>query len=328
MPHGYIYLIGGMTALIFTGDLLVRGAVGIAQKLGIPSMIIGLTIVAFGTSAPELMVSIKASLNGNSGIAIGNIVGSNIANVLMVLGLPALLFSTSCNENGALKSAKFMIFISFVFVILMMQGTLGLKAGFILLTFLGYFLYESFLETKQHRDLNKAIQNEEKDELDVEDIDPESIPSKTWVSVAFIIVGLIGLPISAKFAIDGATVLARSWGVTDAVIGLTVVALGTSLPELSTTLMAAMRNHSAVALGNVIGSNIFNILAIMGITSIITPVPIPQQLIDFDVWVMLSCAGLVLYFATHGKQLGRRWGLFLTISYIAYTYAVFILGKA
>ncbi|WP_068315220.1 calcium/sodium antiporter [Polycladidibacter hongkongensis] len=327
MPEGYIYLIGGLAALVFTGDLLVRGAVGVAHRMGIPAMVIGLTIVAFGTSAPELMVSIKSSLDGNSGIAIGNIVGSNIANVLLVLGMPALFATTSCGEQGALKSAKFMLFVSVVFAILCLKDLLDFKAAFVLLALLGIFLYESARISRKHKKASAQAAAAEEEGCGMDELDEEAVPKSIWKAVLFVLIGIIGLPLSAKFAIDGAVILARSWGVTDAVIGLTVVAFGTSLPELSTTMMAAIRNHSAVAIGNVIGSNIFNILAIMGITTAITPVPVPEQVVHFDLWVMLGCATLLLYFANHSKNLTRKWGILLTLGYVLYTAIVFQLGQ-
>ncbi|MDD7910218.1 MULTISPECIES: calcium/sodium antiporter [Pseudovibrio] len=323
----YLSLIGGLTALIFAGDFLVRGSVGIAKMLGIPSLVIGLTIVAFGTSAPELVISLDAALQGNGGISIGNVVGSNIANVLLVMGLPALLAPTPCDERGATRSAVFMVAVSLVFIAMCFYGPLHHVSGVILLGLLVVFLSWSAYTAHQHRKALKAATSSAVGNNDLDELDVEAVPENSVISFAFVCIGLVGLPIGAHYTIEGAVVLASAWGVSDAVIGLTVVALGTSLPELATTLMAAVRQHAAVALGNVIGSNVFNILAILGITSVIAPIPVPEQILQMDVWVMLGCALLLLYFAGRRVCLSRGWGALLTIGYISYIYGVFALGK-
>ncbi|MTI19044.1 calcium/sodium antiporter [Rhodobacteraceae bacterium RKSG542] len=326
MLLAYISLIGGLAALVVAGDILVRGSVGIATRLGIPSLIIGLTIVAFGTSAPELVISLKSAMEGADGIAIGNVVGSNIANVLIVLGLPALIANTPCNEKGTLRNSAFMVAISLIFIGLCYQGTLSVFSGLILLVLLVVFLADSARTALAHRKSTRSEQSDDSELLG--DIDPSELPDSYWKAGVMVAIGLIGLPISAHFTIDGATQIAAQWGVSDAVIGLTVVALGTSLPELATTMMAAIRGHAAVALGNVIGSNIFNILAILGITSVITPLDIPAQFFAFDFWVMLACALLVLFFTIKKIELNKVWGVGLTLAYVAYIYGVFAVGQA
>ncbi|KZL21593.1 Inner membrane protein YrbG [Pseudovibrio axinellae] len=323
MLFSYAALLGGLALLIFAGDLLVRGAVSIAQALGIPTLVIGLTIVAFGTSAPELFISLKAALDGVSGVAIGNVVGSNIANVLLVLGVPALIAATPCNESGAQRNALFMLVVSVIFTALCFMGTLNFYAGIALLALLLIFLADSVRATKKHRKENRAgckANETEEDELDV-----ESVPENKAIAAVFLILGLIGLPLGAQLTITGATDVASSWGVSDAVIGLTVVALGTSLPELATTVMAAIRKHSGVALGNVIGSNVFNLLAIMGITVTVIPIPVPEQILVYDIWVMLACALLLYIIAAKRLCLGKVWGICLTAAYVAYIYVVFAL---
>ncbi|WP_310619003.1 calcium/sodium antiporter [Flexibacterium corallicola] len=328
MLFAYISLIGGLAALVFAGDLLVRGSVGAATKLGIPSLVIGLTIVAFGTSAPELVISLKSALEGAGGIAIGNVVGSNIANVLLVLGLPALIAATPCSEKGATRNAVFAVVISLVFIALCFYGPLSYLSGILLLALLALFLGYSAYHAMQHRKAEKAQKNACSSDNPMDEIDPDSVPDDLWKILVYVVIGLIGLPVGAHFTIEGAVEIARSWGVTDAAIGLTVVALGTSLPELATTLMAAIRKQSGVALGNVIGSNIFNILAILGITTIIIPVPVPEQLLSFDLWVMLACAVLLMYFAMRKVCLGKVGGALMTLGYIAYIYMVLMLGSA
>ncbi|NRG17669.1 calcium/sodium antiporter [Rhizobiales bacterium] len=344
----YVSLLGGLVVLIVAGDVLVRGSVGIAERLGIPSLIIGLTIVAFGTSAPELVISLDAALNGLPGIAVGNVVGSNVANVLLVLGLPALVAATSCQEKGALRNAVFMTGVSIIFVFICFTGTITRTTGGFLVILLAVFLADSVLATRKHKRENRkarpardlsasAVVTSKEASADARDEDDactapfeevEGVPENIALAAVFVVLGLVGLPLGAHFTIEGASALARSWGVTEAVIGLTVVALGTSLPELATSLMAALRNHSAVALGNIIGSNVFNILAIMGITGLVTPVRIPPEILSFELWVMLACAFLVLALAALRTTLRRPAGMALVTFYAIYMATSFALGQA
>lgn len=330
MLFDYISLAGGLVVLIIAGDVLVRGSVGIAQRLGIPNLVIGLTIVAFGTSAPELVISLKAALENAGGIAIGNVVGSNIANVLLVLGMPALIAATPCGEQGATRTAVFMVAVTLVFIALCYFSPIGLWAGVLLLALLGVFLAGSTIAARRHRkDLKAAAAAgadvaacslSDDDELD----DVDDVPDSVWIALIYIGLGLVGLPLGAHFTITGATTIATSWGVSEAVIGLTVIALGTSLPELATTVMAALRKQADVALGNVIGSNMFNLLAIIGITSLIGPIPVDPEFLEFDLWVMLGASLLIFPFVFMGRDIGRRWGIVLTAAYVGYITLVLV----
>ncbi|WP_428686799.1 calcium/sodium antiporter [Roseibium sp.] len=331
MLFDYISLAGGLVVLIIAGDVLVRGSVGIAQRLGIPNLVIGLTIVAFGASAPELVISLKAALEGAGGIAIGNVVGSNIANVLLVLGLPAMIAATPCGESGATRNAVFMVGVTLLFIALCFFTPIGLFAGFILLVLLGAFLAVSAMAARKHRKEQKAIAAGAAvatAELEVDDAldDVEDVPDSVWIALVYILLGLIGLPLGAHFTISGATSIATAWGVSEAVIGLTVIALGTSLPELATTVMAAVRQHGAVAIGNVIGSNIFNLLAIIGITAVVVPIDVPQEVLKLDIWVMLACALLLTLLAGCRICLGKISGLVMTSAYCLYIATVYMLG--
>ncbi|WP_029059070.1 calcium/sodium antiporter [Stappia stellulata] len=333
----YVSLIGGLVVLIVAGDVLVRGAVGIAERLGIPALVIGLTIVAFGTSAPELFISLGAALDGLPGIAIGNVVGSNIANVLLVLGMPALIACTSCREKGATRNSIFMVVITVVFIGMCFHSPIGRIDGAILLLLLGVFFWESVRATRTHRAENghgtatagagDGADDEDEDEAELPFEEVEGVPENPALAIMFIALGLIGLPLGAHFTVEGASALARSWGVSDAVIGLTVVALGTSLPELVTSLVAAVRGHTAVALGNVIGSNIFNLLAIMGITTVFVPLAVPQEVLKLDLWVMLASALLVLAFSAFHVTIRKPSGLILCVLYGLYIFSAFHLGK-
>lgn len=331
MLFDYVSLAGGLVVLIIAGDVLVRGSVGIAQRLGIPNLVIGLTIVAFGTSAPELVISLKAALTGSGGIAIGNVVGSNIANVLLVLGMPALIAATPCGEQGAVRNAVFMVAVSAIFIVLCFFSPLSLAASAILLSLLAVFLGNSAYAAHRHRRERKAAlanaeANEADDDDDLEDV--EGVPDSAGIAAVYIVLGLVGLPLGAHFTIDGATSVAEAWGVSDAVIALTVIALGTSLPELATTVMAAIRQHGAVAIGNVIGSNIFNLLAIIGITTAVVPVEVPAEIMRLDIWIMLACAVLLLGLAVFRVCLGRIWGFAMTAAYCLYIFTVYCLGVA
>ena len=310
----YLELIGGLILLLVAGDLLVRGSIALATRLGIPPLVIGLTIVSFGTSAPELFISLDAAFQGAAGISIGNVVGSNITNVLLVLGMPALIRVTQCTETGTRSSTVFMIAVSIVFTALCWQGVLDLTAGIILLSLLGFFLSWTVWTSRKQKGVPCDL---------VDDDIMDEAPSNLGLAVLFTLVGIIGLPMGGHLTIEGATDIARSWGVSDAAIGLTVVALGTSLPELVTTMVAAIRNQSAVAIGNVVGSNIFNILAIMGVTATIVPIQVPQQVINFDLWIMLGVSALMLPIALWRMPLTKLKGLSMLAAYAAYILLVF-----
>ena len=322
MLFDYVSLAGGLVVLIIAGDILVRGSVGVAQRLGIPNLVIGLTIVAFGTSAPELVISLQAALEGSGGIAIGNVVGSNIANVLLVLGLPALIAATPCGEDGATRNAVFMVAISIVFIVLCFLSPIGLISSVILLGLLALFLGNSALTAIKHRRKSKA--DGSKDDETLEDVD--GVPDSMVVAGAYILLGLVGLPLGAHFTINGATAVAFAWGVSDAVIALTVIAIGTSLPELATTVMAALRQHGAVAIGNVIGSNIFNLLAIIGITAAVVPIHVPGEILLLDIWVMMVCVLLLLALAASRFCLGKKSGFVMCAAYGLYIFAVYHFG--
>ncbi len=334
MLFDYISLAGGLDVLIIAGDVLVRGSVGVAQRLGIPNLVIGLTIVAFGTSAPELVISLKAALEDAGGIAIGNVVGSNIANVLLVLGMPALIAATPCGEDGATRNAMFMVAVTVVFIGLCFFTPIGLTAGIVLLVLLAMFLTASTITARRHRKEQRSISAAsagaavadaelvDDDTLD----DVEDVPDSPWIALVYIVLGLVGLPLGAHFTITGATDIASHWGVSEAVIGLTVIALGTSLPELATTVMAAIRQHGAVAIGNVIGSNIFNLLAIIGITAVVVPIDVPPEVLKLDVWVMLACAVLLAVLSAFRICLGKISGLAMTAAYMLYIATVYMLG--
>lgn len=306
----------GLLILLLAGDALVKGAVNLSLRLGIPALIVSLTIVAFGTSAPELLISIKAILDNAPGLALGNVVGSNTANILLVLGIPALLATMHTSECDTRKSYNYMIAASFLFIALAFRGVFDWIAGLVLLGALTYVLIDQLREAKGHRNACKADPED-----DIEGVDPD-MPG--WRIGMFLILGLIGLPLGAGLLVDNATIIAQAYGVSDTVIGLTLVAIGTSLPELATTVMAALRRQADVALGNVIGSNMFNLLAIIGIASLVGPIRVDPDFLRFDLWVMLAASLLLIPFVYLRKDITRIWGIALSVLYATYLIIVLI----
>lgn len=299
----------GLLILLLAGDALVKGAVNLSLRLGVPALIVSLTIVAFGTSAPELLISVSAVLDGKPGLALGNVVGSNTANILLVMGVPAMLavlYTSHCNTR---KTYLMMIGSTLVFIALAFRGVFDMLAGLVLLALLAYVLFDAFRDAHRHRKscapgLDCAPEDDEEGpEEEPEGADP-NMP--WWQIIVFLVLGLVGLPLGANLLVDNASIIARSFGVSDAVIGLTLVALGTSLPELATTIMAARRGKADVALGNVIGSNMFNLLAIIGITVMVGPIPVDPEFLQFDLWVMLGASLLIIPFVFFNRDITRR----------------------
>lgn len=306
----------GLVILLLAGDALVKGAVNLSLRMGIPALIVSLTIVAFGTSAPELLISIKATLDGAPGIALGNVVGSNIANVLLVLGIPAMISALNTKDCHTERNFVYMMIATVVFVALAYTGQFGIWQGAILLALLAYVLLSAMKDALAHRKDSKSCS------VDVDDLEGADPSMPGWKIAMFLILGLVGLPLGADILVDSATVIARTYGVSETVIGLTLVAVGTSLPELATTVMAAIRKQADVALGNVIGSNIFNLLAIIGVTTMVGTVPVDQSFLRFDLWVMLAASALVFPFVILKWNITRLWGLVLTLLYLAYVLVV------
>ena len=315
MVEEWLYVGLGLVILLLAGDALVKGAVNLALRLGIPALIVSLTIVAFGTSAPELIIAIQAVLEDAPGIAMGNVVGSNTANILLVLGVPALLAGMHTSDCNSRASYLQMLAATILFIGLCFLGTIGWISGLILLAALAAMLTHAAMAAKKHRDAPSAAVSDEEDLEEIEGADP-SLP---WAKILlFLALGLIGLPLGADLLVEGAVDIARGFGVSETVIGLTLIAVGTSLPELATTVAAALRRQADVALGNVIGSNMFNLLAIMGIASLVRPIPVDEQFLEFDLWIMLGASLLILPFVFFRVDINRVWGVVLTGLYFAY----------
>ncbi len=312
----YLMVAGGLVLLLIGGDVLVRGAVTLAQRLTVPPLVIGLTVVAFGTSSPELVVSLDAVLSGVPEIAIGNVVGSNIANILLVLGVPAIIFPIACDVEAIRRDGAIMFAVTVGFIVLCWTGQLLNWQGAIMTSLLCGYLTWSYFSSREN---NEATAEAIVDEIEGIAARPHSI----WLSLTFIVAGIASLIYGSDLLIRGATALAVAAGVSETTIALSLIALGTSLPELATSLVAAIRRHGDVAIGNVIGSNLFNILGIMGITSMVSEIPIPDQIISYDLWIMLSAAILVTPFVLRGRPISRRYGAFLTLVYVVYVLSLY-----
>ncbi|AAN53439.1 calcium/sodium antiporter [Shewanella oneidensis MR-1] len=304
-------IIGGFLILTLGAEALVRGATTIALRLGITPLVIGLTIVAFGTSAPELAVSVKAALAGNSGIALGNVIGSNIVNIGLILGITALIRPIEVKSEMVKRDIPIMILASMLFWGLLLDGELSLIDGVILLSFMLGYLVFSYFSAKNTNDADGEV--------------IEEGPKNPLLSLLFIAVGISMLVGGGILFVNGAVDLAKVFGVSEIIIGLTIVAIGTSMPELVTSVLAALKGQSDIAIGNIVGSNIFNILGILGVTAIVYPVSgLGFQSLDFI--VMLAFAVVILPFAWTGLRIGRREGATLLIAYLGYL--IYLVNQA
>lgn len=305
----YLEVVAGIVLLVVAGDFLVRGSVSLAQKAGVSTLIIGLTIVAFGTSAPELVVGIDAVLKDSPTLALGNVVGSNIANSLLVVGLPAIIAPMTCNAPRLGRNLLMMIAATLIFIWMAHTGTFTYIQGFIFLGLLALFLIYSGMRAKKCPTELEGLD-------EIEDIKEHPISYKR--SIIMVLGGLVGLAVGADLLVVGSIELARAFGVSEALIGLTLIALGTSLPELVTAMVAAIRGHCDVAVGNVIGSNIFNILAIMGVSTMFGDIPVPDSFLKMDLWVMLGASLLLIPFTKLRAQGGKVSGLVMVALYVGY----------
>jgi len=312
----------GLVILLLAGDTLVRGAVNLSLRLGIPALIVSLTIVAFGTSAPELLIAIKAILDGVPGLALGNVVGSNTANILLVLGVPALVAGLDTSECNTRRNFQIMIASTLLFIGLAFLGPITWWHGLILLTGLSLMLGEAFMSARNHKRNGDRCAAKAAAEAGLEDVEGADPDMPWWKIGLYLVLGLVGLPLGADLLVESSVIIARSYGVSETAIGLTLVAAGTSLPELATTVMAALRRHAEVALGNVIGSNIFNLLAIIGVAAMVGPIPVDPGILQFDLWVMLAASLLLIPFVYRRWIFGRAVGIGLTGLYVIYIVGV------
>jgi len=291
----------GLVLPVSAGDALVRGAVNLALRLGIPALVVGLTVVAFGTSAPELPVSVNATLADQPGIALGNVIGSTIANFLLVLGISALIATIHASRLDLTRSFVTMLAASVLFMVLCVLGPISWWHGLIVLAGLGMMLWDSFANSPAEATLEGA-------DLDM----------PWWQVFAYLGVGLVGLPVGADFLVEGSVNIAQVPGVSEAVIGLTLVAVGTSLPELATSMMAALRGQAEVAMGNVIGSNIVNPLGIIGLARLMGDLAMPTLMLTRDLPVMLGGSLLLTPFVLMRRDITRAAGVGFVGLYAGY----------
>lgn len=307
-------IFAGLVSLFFGGNWLVKGASRLAQSLGISPLIVGLTVVAIGTSAPELLVSLSAALSGSSDIAVGNIVGSNIANIGLILGISGLIFPISVHVNLLKREVPIMIGVALLAVILFQDALVGRIDGIILL--IGFAIFMVFVVISARREKDKSY------DIPEEQVENKPEQLQRGREVVRLIGGIIILMIGAQLTVNNATELARSFGVSELVIGITLVAVGTSLPELVTSVTAALGKESDIAIGNVVGSNIFNILAILGMTAVVQPIEVAEQIVKIDALVMLGFSLLLLPFILD-RKLGRLEAIVFLLAYVSFiVYAV------
>jgi cation:H+ antiporter len=315
----WIQLAIGLVLLLGGGEALVRGSVAVAVRSGLSPLVIGLTLVGFGTSAPELVACIQAALAGAPGIAVGNIVGSNIANILLILGVAAVIMPVVTTKQAFQRDGTVLIGASVVLLAAILGGFIGRWIGLAFLLLLAGYLGYTYVTERKTPDARGQVYADEVSEV--------ALPNVS-LTVALLLAfgGIAAVVFGAELLVDAAIVVARDFGISEAVIGLTLVAVGTSLPELATAVVAAFRNHGDVAFGNIVGSNIFNALGITGATALVAPIAVPDEIMRLDVWVMMATAVLLVVFAVTGWRVSRREGAVCLIAYGAYLVIQFSPG--
>lgn len=310
----FVYLIVGGALLFIGGEALVKGSVSLARQFNLSNFLIGAVVVGFGTSMPELSVSIKAALDNSSGIVIGNVVGSNTANILLVLGASALVAPIAMKDNDALRDAFVVLGASLILCgVSYFVGVFDLISGSIMFALLLVYIFGSYYLDKKKTQAERDETFEHVDE-DIEGDAKLNLP----MAILYTIAGMVILVVGAWLFVDGAEAIARQIGVSEAVIGLSLVALGTSLPELATSLVAAMKKHGDVIVGNVVGSSVFNILAILAMTAMIKDVSVAQRIVDIDMWVMLGATVLIIPFLWTDRSVSRIEGIIMLGLYFGY----------
>ncbi len=305
-------MLGGLVLLAGGAEGLVRGSSALALRLGVTPLVVGLTVVAFGTGSPELFVSVEAAARGEGGIALGNVVGSNISNVALILGLSALARPMKVRSELIRREVPLLIAVTLLPCLMLLDGTLGRVDGLILAA--GSVAYTAFAYLAAKRDRSKVVAEEFEEAL----AEPKRA---AWIDVLLVIIGFALLLVGARLLLSGATAVAEGFGVSQVVIGLTIVAIGTSLPELATSFVASLRGEADVSFGNAIGSNILNILLVLGVAALIRPIE-AQGLRPLDLGVMVASAMLLLPLMWRGWVLNRWEGAVLVAGYAAYLYSV------
>lgn len=316
MATTIILLIIGLIVLIVGGDYLVKGSSSIALRLHLSPLVVGLTIVAFGTSAPELLISIQSALKGSPDIAMGNVVGSNICNLALVLGLTAVINPVKVQTNSLRIDWPMTMGASVLLFLVVREGVLGAVEGVIFLIAITTYLVLIIVQSRI--DVKSKLREKETDNI------PDAPKKQMWKDITFIILGCVALYYGSEWFVSSSKELALSLGVEERVVGLTVVALGTSLPEMVTAAVASFKGETDLALGNLMGSNIFNILSILGITAIITPIHVHEVILNKDIIWMLMITLMILPLMIVRREVGRADGIVLLIVYSVYIYTVVV----
>ncbi len=308
-----VELVAGLLLLLVGGETLVKGSVAVATRLGVSPLLIGLTLVGFGTSTPELVASLRAAQIGAPGIAIGNVVGSNIANILLILGVAAVILPIATTKEAFRRDGSVLVGTAVLLFLVVLMGSLEWWAGALFLVLLAAYTIFTYLTERRSQDASARVH-----EAEAAEVAPKGMSIGAGAALA--VGGIAAVVLGADLLVGAAVELARAAGLSEAVIGLTLVAVGTSLPELVTSVMAAIRRHGDVAFGNIVGSNIFNILGIAGVTALVIPIPIPPEIMRFDIWAMLAATLLLVAFATSGWRINRWEGAAFLAAYGAYLF--------
>jgi cation:H+ antiporter len=307
-----VLFVAGLLALYLGADWLVRGASSLARSVGVSPLVVGLTVVAFGTSAPELVVSVIAALQDRADVAVGNVIGSNIVNIALILGLCAVVHPLKVDARLLVREIPVMVISALLFWALALSGSIGRREGLVLIAGLvGYLLFMA------------GVARQEQQPAAADGSRPAA--ARRGRDALLILAGLVGLGAGAQLLVESATAMARSLGLSELVIGLTIIALGTSLPELATSLLAALRREADIAVGNIVGSNIFNILSIAGIAAVVQPLPVSAEVLRLDLPIMVAVTLIIVPFVGSRLRLERWEGALLVLGYLAFT--VFVLMR-
>ena len=307
----YFLLLTGLITLLLTGDLLVRGGVSLARHFKVSTLVVGMTIVSLGTSAPELVVSLQAAFTGHSDFSIGTVIGSNISNMGLVLGLTVIILPLSVNSRSVFVDWPVMMLATILFYVFIINGELSHLEGLIFIIILAGFLFYSIWESRKTEEKNQKVVPAPK----------YSLP----ISILIVLASPVGLRFGADWLVDGASGIARSFNISEYVISVSIIAFGTSVPELATSMIAAFKKEPDISIGNIIGSNLFNILGILGVTAVIKNIKVNQQVLNFDIWFLggLSVLLLLMMLPARRGRIRRFEGVLLILCYIAYITVVF-----
>ncbi|MBY8142702.1 calcium/sodium antiporter [Vibrio fluvialis] len=317
MLEAVAFLIVGLVLLVWSADKLVFGSAALARNIGISPLVIGMTILAMGSSAPEMMVSATAALDGKTDTAVGNVLGSNIANIALILGITALIKPLSISSTVIRRELPLMIAVTLLAGALLWDNHLGFYEGILLFVLFATFILAMLKISRSEQKNGDTLLEEHESEI------PEGVSN--WKAVIWVVIGLILLPLAASLLVDNSVIIAKYFGMSDLVIGLTIIAIGTSLPELAASLAGVLKGEDDMAVGNIIGSNVFNILAVMGLPGILNPSVLSSHAMGRDFWVMLAVSLLLVLMALgKSRSINRIEGAILFAAFLAYQVYLFM----